>query len=186
MLNAGDRLRCVPGPVGCRLYIAAIPAGETQQSAPFRSQSGAWDWVAEDDALRVLEGPEPDGLTHALSSPWRLRVDSNEMGIRLAPASGSQQIPQVDFDIESSPTQDGVLQLTPDGLIALMRHRGTLGGYPRIATIVGPDIDRMAQMQPGQMVRFRLVDMATAAAAHDLQQQTFQRLTGYSMTGLGW
>lgn len=37
------------------------------------------------------------------------------------------------------------------------------GGYPKIGTVIGADIPRLAQLMPGERLRFEAVDLAQAA-----------------------
>ncbi len=54
----------------------------------------------------------------------------------------------------------GDIQILGDGTpIVLMRDHQPTGGYPRIATIVSADLDRFAQMRPGEAVHFRAVTL---------------------------
>jgi hypothetical protein len=46
-----------------------------------------------------------------------------------------------------------------------MRDCQTTGGYPKIATVIGPDLDRLAQVPPGGTVRFAAVARTEAVAA---------------------
>ncbi|WP_407639302.1 hypothetical protein [Desulfarculus baarsii] len=46
----------------------------------------------------------------------------------------------------------------------LLREQ-TMGGYPKIATIIGPDLDLLGQALPGARLRFRLIEPAAAVAA---------------------
>jgi allophanate hydrolase len=42
----------------------------------------------------------------------------------------------------------------------LLADAQTAGGYPKIATVIGADLPRLAGSRPGQMLRFALVDAA--------------------------
>lgn len=79
-------------------------------------------------------------------------------------------------DILSAPVQDGSVQSTGKGLIALLRDRGTLGGYPRVATVIDCDVDRLAQLLPGNRVRFELVDRNEARRLCLLQEKALLRV----------
>ena len=45
-----------------------------------------------------------------------------------------------------------------------MRDHQPTGGYPRIATVIDADQDRLAQLRPGSEVRFAPVTLADAHA----------------------
>ena len=49
--------------------------------------------------------------------------------------------------------------------IVLMADRQSTGGYPKIATIIGPDIGRLAQARPGTAFRFAVVSIEEAVSA---------------------
>jgi allophanate hydrolase subunit 2 len=48
--------------------------------------------------------------------------------------------------------------------MVLMADRQVTGGYPKIATVIGPDLGRLAQMRPGQSVRFAVTAIEEAVA----------------------
>ena len=52
----------------------------------------------------------------------------------------------------------GAIQVPPDGLpILLLADHPTTGGYPVIAVVVSDDQPIVAQLRPGQQLRFSLV-----------------------------
>jgi allophanate hydrolase subunit 2 len=55
----------------------------------------------------------------------------------------------------------GAVQVPPGGepVLFLADHPVT-GGYPVLAVVIDADVDRAAQLRPGQQVRFRLVERA--------------------------
>jgi len=60
----------------------------------------------------------------------------------------------------------GAIQVPGDGRpIVLMADRQSTGGYPKIATVIGPDLGRLAQARPGTAFRFEAVSIAQAVAA---------------------
>lgn len=74
--------------------------------------------------------------------------------------------------------QDGTLQATALGLIALLRERGTIGGYARVANVIDCDVDRLAQLRPGNRVRFREVTPSEARTANGAQAAALSGLVG--------
>lgn len=54
--------------------------------------------------------------------------------------------------------------------IVQLADSATMGGYPKIAAIIEPDLWRIGQARPGDMLRFRRVDLAEAAQAARDQQ----------------
>lgn len=115
--------------------------------------------------LRVLPGPEaglfsPDAVAALLSSPFAVTDLCDRMAYRLA---GPPLQRRVVGDLVSTGTVPGAVQVPPDGQpLVLMADCQTVGGYPRIATVVSSDLRRLAQCRPGTAVRFEVVDVAEA------------------------
>ncbi|MFC4892780.1 hydrolase [Pseudofrancisella aestuarii] len=107
--------------------------------------------------IRVIKGPEFDILEDEafFNQVWQLSLQSSQMGISL----DGESINSRKMQMISQPVADGCIQLSPSGPIVLMRHRQTVGGYPRIATVVEPDIDKLAQMPLGSRVKFKLITL---------------------------
>ena len=47
-----------------------------------------------------------------------------------------------------------------------MADRQTTGGYTKIATVITPDLPILAQMGPGETVKFEIVTVAEAQAIY--------------------
>ena len=61
----------------------------------------------------------------------------------------------------------GAVQVTNDGLPVVLGVDGqTIGGYPKVAHVIRADLDLLAQLRPGERVRFDRVtpDEAERAA----------------------
>jgi antagonist of KipI len=84
------------------------------------------------------------------------------MGVRLAGAP----LPRATMhDLVSSPVAPGTIQVPPDGQpIVLLADAQTIGGYPQIAHVVSVDLPLVAQLRPGDTVRFREVPLTEARA----------------------
>jgi len=91
------------------------------------------------------------------------RID--RMGARLEDQAGVFAGAQI-LSLVSDAVVPGDIQILGDGTpIVLMRDHQPTGGYPRIATVIDADLDRMAQLRPGAHVRFAPVTLAEAHAA---------------------
>lgn len=129
--------------------------------------------------LRALPGPDWDLFTAEAQErlpkqPWRIRHQSNRMGLRLHGTSLQLRQP---VELLSSGVMPGDVQVPPDGMpIVLANDAQTTGGYPRIASVIEADIWQLAHMPPSTSVFFRLVDREEAAAAMAQQQQYLTRL----------
>ena len=56
------------------------------------------------------------------------------------------------------------MQLPPDGQpIVLLADAQTVGGYPRLGHVVAADLPRLAQLRPGDSLRFQACDDTTCA-----------------------
>jgi antagonist of KipI len=66
-------------------------------------------------------------------------------------------------DLLSLPVSPGTIQVPPDGLpIVLLADAQTIGGYPQVAYVITVDLPIMAQLRPGDEVRFVVVTLENA------------------------
>ena len=101
---------------------------------------------------------------------FQLLRTSNRMGYRLKgrPLKLSEEVPVI-----SSGVSFGTVQLLPSGQLAvLMADHQTTGGYPAVAYIHSAFLPRLAQMRPGDRLRFRRSDTGTAEQSW-LRQQVY-------------
>jgi biotin-dependent carboxylase-like uncharacterized protein len=148
-LRKGDRLSLLPAelPRARNVAARAIPA------------------YGSEALVRVVLGPQDDRFTRAgietfLSSPYQLKPQSDRMGARFAGA----RIEHVrGHDIVSDGIAAGSVQVPGDGQpIVLLADRQSTGGYTKIATVCSFDIGRIAQLRPGQALRFSAVSLDEA------------------------
>jgi KipI family sensor histidine kinase inhibitor len=111
--------------------------------------------------LRVLAGPrddwfDPAALSVLTGEPYRVTPASNRTGLRLAgPALARAGTSPGELPSEGMVT--GAIQVPHDGQpILLLADHPVTGGYPVIAVVHSADVDRAAQLRPGQLVRFAL------------------------------
>jgi allophanate hydrolase len=94
---------------------------------------------------------------------WRLSGAYDRMGVRL---TGPLLPPDAPLDMPSEPVARGSVQVAGDGVATvLLADHQTTGGYPKLATVLDADLDRFAQLRPGDAFRFRLL-AADAALRH--------------------
>jgi len=69
------------------------------------------------------------------------------------------------LSIPSEPILRGAVQVSGDGVptVLLADHQST-GGYPKIATVISSDTDRLSQLRTGDTVHFKSVTGAEAVA----------------------
>lgn len=100
-----------------------------------------------------------DALT---GTEFRIAPDSNRMGFRL---DGAAIEPGKPLEFLSEAVTFGTIQIPPGGKpIVLMADRQTVGGYPKIAEVASVDLHLLAQLKPGDRLRFELVSLAQAQA----------------------
>jgi antagonist of KipI len=124
--------------------------------------------------VHVIVGPHedrftPEGLKTFLNSRYVLTSDSNRMGYRLkGPKITHRDSPVV----VSEATPLGAVQVPGQGTpVILLRERGTTGGYTKIACVIRRDLDRLAQIFPGEGIFFHPVDVSEA---HRLDQKRWE------------
>ena len=126
----------------------------TRQSAPHPRTTP----VAE-GPIRVLWGLHADTFDHEirerfLEEAFWVSAKMDRMGMRLDDRAGVFR-DQRKLSLVSDAIVPGDVQILGDGTpIVLMRDHQPTGGYPRIATVVSADFDRLAQLRPGTEVRF--------------------------------
>lgn len=105
--------------------------------------------------LRAVPGPrgryvaDPDAL---LRTAWVASSRTDRVGMRL---DGEPLRRADDAELPSEGMVRGAVQVPPGGqpVVFLADHPVT-GGYPVVATVCDADVDRAAQVRPGQGVRF--------------------------------
>lgn len=133
--------------------------------------------------VRITRGPEFDFLTgisvsYLVSESFSISAESNRMGFRI---KGPELFRLSSSDMISSATSFGTVQLLPNKqMIVLMADHQTTGGYPRIANVVAIDLPLLAQVAPGQSVRFELVENVDA----ERLLIKFERELAYLRTGI--
>jgi len=150
VLTPGDRLPCVGG-------LGHPPLAMTK---PIEFDGG--------EAFRIVSGPQAEFFgketrSHFLSESYQISPRSDRMGIRL---EGPALLSAKGYDIVSEGVVPGCIQVPGDGKpIVLGRDCQTTGGYPKIATVISADLDRLAQIPIGGAVRFRAISEAEAIDA---------------------
>jgi biotin-dependent carboxylase-like uncharacterized protein len=115
--------------------------------------------------IRVVLGPQDHafterGLQTLIGRPFTLSHAINRMAYRL---QGLVVERKPGVEIVSDGTLPGSIQVPPDGNpIVLMADRQTIGGYPKIATVIGADIGKLAQRRPGEEICFAPVSVQEA------------------------
>jgi 5-oxoprolinase (ATP-hydrolysing) subunit C len=192
-LQAGQTLRIGGTPSGCRAYLC-VPGGlqtpvvlgsrtglepvKTGEVLPCNPSSLPGrglgpDWLRGSLWLRCLPGPQSDWFDDAFfQQAYRVTPASNRMGIRL----DGPPLTMPTRELVSEPVAPGAVQVTNDGRPIVLGVDGqTIGGYPKVAHVIGADLDMLGQLRPGDEVRFVRVSAEEAEAAAEKQRETLRK-----------
>lgn len=109
-------------------------------------------------SVDVVLGPRDDWFTTAavaqfLATGWTVSPTSNRIGVRL---DGPALERAHRSELPSEPCVFGSVQVTSAGTpVVLGPDHPVTGGYPVIAVVVDRHLDRLAQVRPGETLRFR-------------------------------
>ena len=111
-----------------------------------------WEVTGNHEPIRVVDGPDAGGAGLLEPGEYRVSGQSNRMGLRLEGPSIAATTPA---DRVSAPVAPGAVQVAGDQPIVLGVAGGTMGGYLHLAHVISADLDRLAQLRPGDLVAFR-------------------------------
>jgi antagonist of KipI len=129
--------------------------------------------------LRLLPGRHLDKLTDnarriLFSHEFKVEAESNRVGLRL---SGPKLEWARPIEMVSEGCIPGLLQLPPSGQPIAFGPEGPVsGGYPRIGQIAAVDLPRLAQLRPGDAVRFMPCTFDDAVHALERRERALTRL----------
>jgi biotin-dependent carboxylase-like uncharacterized protein len=136
---------------------------------------------------RVIMGPQAEmftekGIETFLSSQYEVTPEADRMGYRL-------EGPIIEHKFMSNIVSDallpGAVQVPKSGKpIVIMRDAPTTGGYPKIATVITPDVSKLGQAKPHDTVEFTKI---TVREAHDILREhnrLLNRLGGMLIRGV--
>ncbi|HEX2828812.1 MAG TPA: biotin-dependent carboxyltransferase family protein [Burkholderiales bacterium] len=119
-------------------------------------------------ALRIMRGPQSARFDDAsrqrlLAAAYTVSTSSDRSGLRL---EGEALSHVGGFDLVSEGVAPGSIQVPGSGLpVILIGDHPTVGGYPKIATIVSADLAAAGRLRIGSRVSFREVDEEEARSA---------------------
>ncbi|MEW6456993.1 MAG: biotin-dependent carboxyltransferase family protein [Acidobacteriota bacterium] len=95
-----------------------------------------------------------------LSEIWIVKPESDRSGYRL---KGIEVYPFKKREILSEPLNTGTIQILKEGNpVVILADGPTIGGYPKIGTVLVSDLDKFGQMKPGDKIIFRRVSFEEA------------------------
>ena len=131
--------------------------------------------------IRVMPGPQtdyfaPDTLARFAETAFLRSPRGNRQGARLD-CDGPGFMMAGAINIASDLVLPGDLQMTGDGVpYVLLAECQTIGGYPRIGTVIPADLPKIAQAMPGAPLRFAWLDIPDADATFEPEPATLQKL----------
>lgn len=162
-LQAGDQLACA----------AAPSAGGLMIDAEDRFAGGE---------IRILPSVQTDAFDAATldrleTTAFRKDARASRMGARMA-QDGEGFSSSAHLAILSEIIVPGDIQVIGDGSpFVLLNECQSMGGYPRIATVISADLPRVAQAAPGSPIRFRFVTLEEALAARNAAAKHLKSLS---------
>ncbi|MGJ0389353.1 5-oxoprolinase subunit C family protein [Microbacterium sp. CGR1] len=114
----------------------------------------------------VTDGPDIADFAgtadRLFEQPYLVTPTSNHIGLRM---TGPLPERVSRGEVLSRGVPVGAVEVPPgDELLVLHRGRGVTAGYPVLAVVTSGSLDVLAQVRPGQRLRFRRVSSAEAAA----------------------
>ncbi|MED1782294.1 biotin-dependent carboxyltransferase family protein [Brevibacillus fortis] len=191
MLQAGDRLGHNPQS-SFSLYLAK----QLEQKARDHAFSYT-DWFipssyfahSQERGVRVIRGDQFDDFTAEsrqsfFEQAFQVSPQSDRMGYRL---KGPTLALTSSLELISSAVTTGTIQVPPDGQpIILMADRQTIGGYPKIGYVATVDLPIIAQLRPGETIRFQEISLHDAQRALHERERTMNEIKlGMELT-VGW
>ncbi|HEY9521913.1 MAG TPA: allophanate hydrolase subunit 2 family protein, partial [Thermopolyspora sp.] len=133
--------------------------GPTRALGPIVAEAAPPVPMPCEPVVRVLAGPRddwfaPGALGVLCARPYAVSPDSNRVGVRLR---GTALDRAWAGELPSEGMVGGAVQVPPDGLpIVFLADHPPTGGYPVIGVAVAADLPTLAQLRPGDRVRFTL------------------------------
>lgn len=135
-----------------------LAIGTSELPTPGVDLAPVTDPEAGDVTVLVTSGPRRDWFpdeawTSLVEQSWTVTSDSNRVGLRL---EGEALKRNRTDELPSEGLVRGALQIPPSGkpVLFLADHPVT-GGYPVIGYVADADVDRCAQLRPGQELLLR-------------------------------
>jgi biotin-dependent carboxylase-like uncharacterized protein len=156
-LQNGDLLPCRDTELLAPLYVPFEQQPQHLQNAPTKT------------VLRVVLGYQQEHFSHQqkhilFNSDYQISDLNDRMGFRL---SGPSIAPSVN-GILSEGICLGAMQVPADGQpIILLNDRQTIGGYPKIGSVLSLDLNKLVQLPPQSVINFEPISIEEA---HNLLQ----------------
>lgn len=165
----GSRSTCLPARFGGH-EGRALRAGDVLRHheplvQPARRALAASLRPSYDSTVRMIAGAHqpllgPASREALFGSALRVSQRSDRMGYRL---EGANLVLRAPVELLSAGVAAGTLQLPPGGApILLMADHQTTGGYPIVGHVATVDLGKVAQLRPGDAIRFAGISLDEA------------------------
>ncbi len=173
----------------CSTYARAKMGSPLQANDELRVTQTAMPWQCERKLieplqntgapLHVILGPQDDyfsdeEINRFLKKGFKVSSDVDRMGIRLE-GSKILALPEKGSDLISDGLVAGAIQVPGNGQpIILSVDCQSVGGYPKIATVVSADLHIMGQLSPGNEIQFEAVNLEQAQSLYSDRETEIQ------------
>ncbi|HMK74563.1 MAG TPA: biotin-dependent carboxyltransferase family protein [Thermodesulfobacteriota bacterium] len=138
------------------------------------------DWIPspeKETPLSVIAGPQNHHFTEKgsqtfYSSSYQVTPQCDRMGVRLE-GPKIERRSDVEESIISEGLISGAIQVPGEGKPTIILTELVTGGYAKIATIISTDLPKVAQLKPGDQVRFKPISIEES---HLLLREQEERL----------
>ncbi|OBG35298.1 allophanate hydrolase [Mycobacterium alsense] len=144
-----------------------LPVGKRTDAYPELDQAPVAAIAAHLVELQVVPGPrddwlvDPDALVHTI---WMASDRSDRVGMRLEGRPLRHRYPEQQLPSEG--IARGAIQVPPNGLpVILGPDHPVTGGYPVVGVVTDEDVEKIAQVRPGQYVRLHWARPRSAPGA---------------------
>ena len=143
----------------------ALRAGDRLAFGTASGRARRWTGTREAGPIRIVRGPHagrlaPDAFDGA---EWTVSPAADRTGMRL----DGPRLEPTGAEVASVGLPLGAIQVPPDGHpIVMLADRPVTGGYPVPACVIGADVGRVAQLRPGDGLRFASVAIEAAREAN--------------------
>lgn len=163
---------------GDLLYTYDLPASLDKLGFRFPA-----DWIPpieKEVLVRVITGPQDHHFTKKgsetfSSASYQVTRQCDRMGVRLE-GPKIERRPDVEESIISEGLVSGSVQVPGDGKPIIILTEIVSGGYTKIATVISTDLPKVAQLKPGDLIRFEPISIEEA---HRLLKEQEERLASF-------
>lgn len=165
-----------------------LPIGRGSRALIPKCPQGFIPAYTKNPLIRVVMGPQaetliPESLNDFLSMPYEVTDRWDRMGYSL---KGPVLTHAGQADIVSDGTVFGAIQVPGNGQpIVLMADRQTIGGYAKPAAVVSVDLPILAQLVPGDSIRFQSVSLWDARELSVSAEFRFRNWRMHELAGSG-